>query len=91
MGFLESKKGKDIKTLARFDEETEKNVKKWLKIHKNFRKFNNEGVAIQIQDDEGVLLGLIKSNVTLLIKDKAFCKIMKQMFLDSYKTAEKIK
>ncbi|MBD3253158.1 hypothetical protein GF386_05475 [Candidatus Pacearchaeota archaeon] len=84
------KKGKDHKTLTRYDKETEKDVKKWLKINKNIRKFENEGIAIDIRDNKEVLIGLIKSNVTLLIKDRAFCKLMRQLFLDSYEKAEKI-
>lgn len=84
------KKGKDIKVLARYDSETEKNVKKWIKVNKNIRKFENEGVAMSIIDDEEVMIGLIKSNVTLLVKDSAFAKVMKKMFLDSFEGAKKV-
>lgn len=84
------KKGKDLKTLTRYDEETKKDVDKWLKIKKGIRKFDNDGVAMSIQDDEEIMISLIKSNVTLLIKDKPFAKIMKKMFLETYKSAEKI-
>ncbi len=86
-----SKKGVDLRTLTRYDKETEKDVKKWLKIKKNIRKFSNEGVAMSVTDDEEVMIALIKSNVTLLIKDKPFAKIMKKMFLETYKNAEEIK
>jgi sugar-specific transcriptional regulator TrmB len=90
--FKESKKeGVDLRFLTRYDSETERNVKEWFKINKNIRKFNNEGVAIGVQDDEEVLLGLIKSNVTLLIRNKPFAKVMKQLFLETYKNAEEIK
>ena len=85
------KRGKDLKVLTRYDKETEQNVNKWLKVHKNFRKFSNEGVAMDIRDDKEVMIGLIKNNVTLLIKDRAFAKIMKQLFLESYNNGEKIK
>src|SRR4030043_1497441 len=71
------KKGKDIKTLARYDKETEKNVKKYLKSNKNIKEIENKGIAMSILDDEQVMIALIKSNVTLLIKDFAFTKIMK--------------
>ena len=84
------KKGRDIKVLTRFDSETEKNVRKWLKVNKNIRKFENDGVAMSIIDDEEVMIGLIKSNVTLLVKDRAFAKVMKKMFLESFEGAEKI-
>src|SRR4030043_426727 len=72
-----AKKGKDIKTLARYDKETEKNVKKYLKSNKNIKEIENKGIAMSILDDEQVMIALIKSNVTLLIKDFAFTKIMK--------------
>ena len=84
------RKKKDVKVLTRYDEETKNNVQKWYKIHKNIRKFDNEGVAISITDEE-VLISLIKSNVTLLIRDIPFVKIMKRLFLDSYNNAEQIK
>ena len=84
------KKGVDLKVLARYDSETEKNVKRQMKVNKNYRKFDNEGVAFSVADDKEVMLSLIKSNVTLLIKDKAFAKIMKKMFLETYGAAEKI-
>jgi len=85
------KKGRDIKTLTRYDKETEKDEKEYLKINKNIRKFSNEGVAMSIIDNEQVMIALIKSNVTLMVRDKPLAKIMKQMFLDSYKDAEIIK
>jgi len=85
------KQGKDLKVLTRYDEETKKDVDKYLKANKNIRKFENEGTAISISDDEEVMIALIKSNVTLLIKDKSFTKIMKKMFLETYKNAEGVK
>ncbi|MCK4552868.1 TrmB family transcriptional regulator [Candidatus Pacearchaeota archaeon] len=85
------KSGVDIKVLARYDKETEKNIKKWIKINKNIRKFGNEGVAIGFGDDEDILIGLIKSNTTILIKDKPFVKLMKRLFLSAYKDADKIR
>ncbi len=85
------KKGIDSKTLTRYDKETEKDVKKWLKVKKQMRKIENEGIAFSVTDDEEVMIGLIKSNVTLLIKDTPFAKIMKKMFEETYKIAEEIK
>jgi len=85
------KEGKDIRDLVRYDKETEKNVKEWLKVTKDIRKIENEGVAMSITDDEEVMISLIKSNVTLLLKDKPFAKIMKKLFLAYYEKAEKIK
>ncbi len=87
----EKKKGVEFKALVRHDKETEKNVKDWTTIHKNIRKFDNEGVAISIIDDKEVLISLIKSNTVMLIKDLAFVKVMHQLFLETYKNAEEIK
>ncbi|MFH1325468.1 MAG: helix-turn-helix domain-containing protein [archaeon] len=84
------KKGFDSKSLDRYDGETEKNVKKWLRVYKDIRKFDNKGVAMSVIEDE-VFISLIKSNVTLLIRDEPFADVMKRMFLETYKTAEKIK
>lgn len=84
-------KGVDLRTLSRYDEETKKDVDEWLKIKKNLRRLENEGVAMSIIDDKEVMISLIRSNVTLLVKDKAFTKIMKKMFLETYNNAEKIK
>ena len=81
----------EIKDLVRYNDETEKNVEEWLKISKNIKKIENEGVAFSVTDDYEVMISLIKSNVTLLIRDKPFAKIMKKMFLETYKTAEVIK
>ena len=85
------KKNVSKKDLVRYDKETEKNVKKWMRVHKDIRHMDNSGVAISIRDDKEVMLGLIKSNVTLLVKDAAFAKVMKQLFLAYYNQAEKIK
>ena len=84
------KKKVDIKFLVRYDKETKKDVQDWLKIHKNIRKFENEGIALAIGDDQEVLISLIKSNVTLLIRDKPFAKIMKYLYETAYEKAEAI-
>ena len=85
------KKGIEIKSLVRYDKETKKNVDKRLKIDNHYRILENEGFAMHIGDDEEVLLGLIKNNTTLLIRDKSFAKVMKKLFLAYYNQAEKIK
>lgn len=85
------KEGVDIKNLVRVNKDAEKNIKKYMKVNKNVKKISNEGIAMSIMDDEQVMISLIKSNVTLLVNDKPFTKIMKKMFLETYKNAEKIK
>lgn len=84
------KKGIDLKTLANLDKKTEGNVKKWLKIHKNIKKFQNKGIAIDLTDSE-IIIALIKNNVILSIKDVSFIDLMKQLFLNTYEKANTIK
>lgn len=84
------KKGVDFKVLARYDQETKKNVDRWMKINPNNKKIENEGVAMSVTDDEEVMIGLINNNSTILIRDKSLAKIMKELFLAYYDTAEKI-
>ncbi|MCF7866811.1 helix-turn-helix domain-containing protein [Candidatus Woesearchaeota archaeon] len=85
------KKGLDEKSLIRYDEETKKNADKFLKETKvNAKQIENEGVIMSLNDN-ALLLGLIKSNTTLLIKDKAFINFMKKAYNALYKTAKPIK
>jgi sugar-specific transcriptional regulator TrmB len=83
-------KGIDLKVLTRYDNETRKSIKKWLGIHKNIRAIENEGVVLDIQDDKEVLITIIGCNATILIRDVAFAKLMKQMFLHSYNLSKRI-
>jgi len=86
----EISEGVDVKVLTRFDDETKSNVKKWLKIQPNIRKIRNEGVVMSIIDDEQVMITILKCNATLIIRDQAFCRIMKKMFLETYRDSEYI-
>lgn len=85
----EIKKGVDVRTLTRYDEETKAAVHKWLKHVKTIKEYPNKGVAFWIGDDFA-LIALIKSNATLLIRDRAFVDMMKRLFQDAYKNAKKI-
>ncbi|MBI4140255.1 helix-turn-helix domain-containing protein [Candidatus Woesearchaeota archaeon] len=84
------KRGIDVKMLARVDAETKSNIKKWLKIQPAIREMKNDGVALSICDT-GVVIGLITSNTSLLIQDKAFIKMMKELFLAKYEKAQIIR
>jgi sugar-specific transcriptional regulator TrmB len=85
------KRGVDVKTLTRFDNETRDNLKKWLKIQKTIKEFPNEGVAMEIKDEKTVIIGLIKSDMTLVINDDAFGKMMANLFREAYKTSKEVK
>ena len=80
------KKGMDVKSIGRMDKETEKAVAMWRKVHKNIKPIHNEGIAMSIQDDQEVMIALIKSNTTMLINDQPFAKLMKELFLSYYET-----
>jgi sugar-specific transcriptional regulator TrmB len=79
------KNGVDIRSLVRYDAETRFNINKWTKnVRIPMRRIENEGVAMMMHDDEEILIGLIKSNTTILIRDKAFTKMMKKLFLNTW-------
>ncbi|MDP2924771.1 MAG: helix-turn-helix domain-containing protein [Nanoarchaeota archaeon] len=85
------KKKVDIKNLVRFDEKTRKNVLKWKDVLPEIKAIENEGVLMSLIDDHYVMIGLITSNCTVVIKNEAFCKILKKMYLATYEKAEVIK
>ncbi|RLE38758.1 hypothetical protein DRJ17_03090 [Candidatus Woesearchaeota archaeon] len=89
----EKKRGAILKTLARYDKETKENLKKWLKIDKNIRAFDNDAVAIKIYEG-GILISLISpphpGNEMVLIKNKAVADVMKRLFEAAYEKAPKI-
>lgn len=87
----ELKKKIDVKFLVHYDDKTKKDVNDWLKIHKNIRKIENDGVAMSIIDDQEVLISIIRSNSTLLIRDKPFAKIMRQLYTVFYEKANPIR
>jgi sugar-specific transcriptional regulator TrmB len=79
----EVKKGIDIKVLGRFDSETEGYIKEWKVINKEIKPIENEGIAISMIDDEEISIRL-SSHVSMLIRDKAFVKLMRILFVKYY-------
>jgi sugar-specific transcriptional regulator TrmB len=77
-------KGIDIKEIGRFDDETKNAITEWRTINKEIKPIQNDGIAIGIVDDKEVMIALIKSNTTMLIRDEAFAKIMRQLFIKYY-------
>jgi sugar-specific transcriptional regulator TrmB len=77
-------------SLVRYNKETKSNVDKWIKIDRNIKQIENNGVAISIVDEEEIMIGLIKSNITIVVKDKAFSQLMKVLFTETYKNAQSI-
>lgn len=84
------KKGIDMKNLVRDDKETHSNIKKWKEVLPEIRKIDNKGVIMSLIDNNYVLIGLLKSNTTIVIRDKAFSDIIRKMYLATYEKAEKI-
>jgi len=85
------KKKVDIKNLVRFDEKTRRNVMKWKDVLPEIKAIENEGILMSLIDDHYVMIGLITSNCTIVIKNEALCKILKKMYLATYEKAEVIK
>lgn len=85
------KRGVDIKNIVDEKRGNKANIKKWKKILPDLRRTDTKGVAISIIDNEEVMLGLINSNITLLIRDSSFAKLMKKFFLNTYNKSKKIK
>jgi sugar-specific transcriptional regulator TrmB len=85
------RRGVDIKNMVRLDEQTLKNVMRWKKVLPKIKVIDNEGVLMSIIDDGYVLIGLITANTTVVIKNQAFAKIMKKMYLATYEIAQEVK
>jgi sugar-specific transcriptional regulator TrmB len=82
--------GIDIKNMGLINTDTKNAIDQWKRITKEIKPINNDGVAMSIIDDEEVMIGLIKSNTTMLIRDKAFAKVMKQLFEGYYNNTKTI-
>lgn len=80
----------DIKILAKHDEDTFENLNKWSNVTKNIKEINNTGVGIDIVDEEETMIVLINTNTTLLIKDKDFTLMMKELFTNYYSSKKLI-
>lgn len=83
------KDGIQYKTLARVAPETKENIRKWLKLDKEHKIIENEGIAMGLTEEE-LLLVLVNQNTSLVIRDKALSKIMKEMFDALYEKKEYI-
>jgi len=79
----------DVKTLADRNRCTPEILDGWGKVLPEMRHLENKGVVISIVDD-AILISLIRSNITFLIKDKAFIEIMKVFFINTYNKSTKI-
>jgi hypothetical protein len=67
-------------TLGRIDNETRKNVEIFKKINPRIKQITNEGIAWSLIDDKAMWIVLIKSNATLVIRDKPFIDMMAELF-----------
>jgi len=81
---LQVKRGVEVKNLVRVGGEVEVNLKKWRKFNSNIREIENSGVAMFCVDDKAVLISLIKSNVSFLVKDKNFVDLIGVLFKSYY-------
>jgi sugar-specific transcriptional regulator TrmB len=82
----ELKRKTDVRTLARYDEETKENVDKWLKITPEIRSFANEGIAMSI-NEEAVMISLIppkNPSAIVLINNKNCADIFRRLFIAAF-------
>jgi sugar-specific transcriptional regulator TrmB len=87
---LALKRGVDVRTIGPLNDITREQLRNWLKVDKNIKNFPNSGCPVGIVDDEYVFIGLINSDITVMIKDRAFVELMKNLFLTAWKTSPKI-
>ncbi len=75
-------RGVKLKILAKYDENTKENIKKWKKNFPELKikKFEFDNIAGSIIDDKLVWIALIESNETIIIRDKNFAKLMRKLF-----------
>jgi len=55
-----------------------------MDIGQTIKPIKNEGIVIGITDDDHVFITLINANGTILIRDRAFTKLMKDLYLAKY-------
>lgn len=86
------KKNIDARVLVRYDENTRHNTEKWKKLVPGIKqkKFDIDNIAGEIIDDKAVFFALIESNVTILIRDQAFAKLMRKFYESVWEKSEKI-
>ncbi len=86
------KSGVDLRVLAYYDQTTNLSIEKWKKLVPKLkqRRFDIKNIAFEIIDNKAVFIALIESNVTLLIKDIQFTKLMKRFYETIWEKAEKI-
>ena len=82
-------RGMDTRVLARVADDTIANIKSWSEVRSDIKSFPNEGVTMRITDGS-VFIGLKNSDTTLMVYDKSFIQIMKDLFLIAYEHSEKI-
>ncbi|MGE0793357.1 MAG: TrmB family transcriptional regulator [Candidatus Woesearchaeota archaeon] len=78
-----------IKTLTSIRNDNKENIKQWLKIDPSFRKIENNGIVLDINNNY-VLIVLINQNTIITIKDESFIKLMKEFFENTYELCPKI-
>jgi len=86
------KKDVDARVLVKYSEDTKSNIEKWKKLVPRLkqRKFEIDNIAGEIIDDKATFFTLVESNVTILIRDKQFAKLMRKFYEAVWEKAEKI-
>jgi predicted transcriptional regulator len=74
----------DYRNIGPINKETIKNVEKFKKAGTKVKHFDNKNVAVSI-NKLGVVIGLLKENATIVITDKDFTKMMKNLLEAAWK------
>lgn len=83
------RRGIDIRTMGPINDQTRENLRRWLRQEK-IRQFPNEGAPVWFLDDEVVVITLVSSDAIMVIRDKPFVKLLKDLYLAAWEKAKPI-
>ncbi|MBT3408757.1 TrmB family transcriptional regulator [Candidatus Woesearchaeota archaeon] len=78
------------KCMGQITEENKSNIKGWIKLKDKMKQIPNDGIALEIVDENRMWITLIKSNMTLIIRDKPFVKLFSFLYNYYYDSQELI-
>ena len=76
--------------MGHITEENKSNIKGWIKLKDKMKHIPNDGIALEIVDENRMWITLIKSNMTLIIRDKPFVKLFSFLYNYYYDSQELI-
>lgn len=83
------KRGVEHKIMGRVAPDSIENIKHWQKAGQTIKQLDFDNVALGI-DDKQVLLVLVKKNISMLIRDDSFIKLMKEFYDYTYEKKKEV-